>query len=210
MFSVVHPLRRLISGTRTGKWMLASAAAAAFAVPAAVQARPVDGDAHREVRQTREVRVERDVHVDRDEHRDLRDDHRDFRDEHRDFRDDHRDIRIDRDHDRRVDVDVRIGQPAFEERQVSVWVPAVYRTDCQQVWVPDQFEDRTVQYRDHGRLCTRVEHVLVVPGHYESRDVQVLVCDGHYETHIERVPVRTSPLAVINPALGGFDLHVGR
>jgi hypothetical protein len=150
----------LFGGTKLSKWVYGSAAALALAaVPAVSQAAP--GPLHRD-----------------DDHRVA--DHHDFDRGH------------DRDHDHGgFGVDVRIGSaPRYVTREVQVWIPAVYRTDCVQVWVPDVFEDRPVTFRgDHGRIRTRIQHVLVTPGHFETRDTQVLVTPGHYETHVEQVPV---------------------
>ena len=144
--------------------------------------------------------------------------------------------RHDNDHNHSsFNLDIRIGagdrRPEYREREVRVWVPAVYRTvvdrrwvepvyriDTERVWVPAQYEDREVVYYERGRRCTRIERVLVCDGHYESREHRVcvseghwencerqeLVCAGHYETRIERerIPYRWSPLAVVNPGLG--------
>ena len=172
------------------------------------------------------------------------------------------------DRGRHVEVDIRVGDrhPVYEERQVRVWVPPVYRTVCDQVWVepvyrtvcdrqyiapvyqtvcekvwvPEVCQTREVRYYDHGRVCTRIERVVVTPGHFESRDRQVLVAEGHwqnverqelvaaghfdkverqevvaeghYEFRTERVAVsdRRSPVEVINPMLGGLGIRVGR
>jgi hypothetical protein len=111
-----------------------------------------------------------------------------------------------------VDVDIRIGErhpePAYEERQVRVWVPPVYRTvserrwvepvyrtvvdrrwvepvyrtECDRVWVPEVWETREVRYRDRGGWCTRRERLLVTPAHYETRDHRVCVTEGRWET----------------------------
>jgi hypothetical protein len=138
------------------------------------------------------------------------------------------------DNDRNVNVDVRIGggRPEYETRETRVWVPPVYRTvvdrkwvepvyrnEVERVWVPDRYEDREVQFRGgEGRWRTRVERVVVEPGHYESVEHRVcvseghwencerqeLVSAGHYETRVERVraPYRVSPFQVVNPMLG--------
>jgi hypothetical protein len=112
----------------------------------------------------------------------------------------------------RVDVDIRIGEPhpepRYEERQVRVWVPAVYRTvvdrrwvepvyrtvvdrrwvepvyrtECDRVWVPEVWETREVRYRDGRGWCTRRERVLVTPAHYETRERRVCVTEGRWET----------------------------
>jgi hypothetical protein len=105
--------------------------------------------------------------------------------------DDHRNN--DHDQDRgRFGVNIRVGEPRprYITREVQVWVPAVYRTECEKVWVPDVFEDREVHFvGGKGRLRTRIDHVLVAPGHYENRDRQALVTPGHYETRCEQVKV---------------------
>jgi len=105
------------------------------------------------------------------------------------------------------------------------WVEPVYQTVTDHVWVPDQFEDRQVRYLDRGVWCTRVDHVLVLPGHYEDRPRQIClteghweafqrqecVAEGHYEVHQESVRVAdASPVGVINPMLAGFGVHVGK
>ena len=151
-----------------------------------------------------------------------------------------RDRDRDRGHDRhdhgpKIDVDIRIGgghrRPEYETRQVRVWVPPVYRTvvdrkwvepvyrtEVERVWVPDRCEDREVRYRDRGRWCTKIEHVVVEPGHYETVERRVcvsegrwetcerqeLVCAGHYEWRSERVrvPHRVHPFDVVNPMHG--------
>ena len=166
-----------------------------------------------------------------DRHDDRHDDHDDRHDDHDDRHDDH--------HDDRINLDIHVGdRPTYETREVRVWVPPVYRTVedrrwvepvyqtvTDHVWVPDQFEDRQVRYLDRGVWCTRVDHVLVVPGHYEDRPRQVClteghwetyqrqecVAEGHYEVHQERVRVAdVSPVGVINPMLAGFGVHVGK
>jgi len=143
--------------------------------------------------------------------------------------------------DKHVDIDIRIGQPRRPEyvvRETRVWVPAVYRTvvdrrwvepvyrtEGERVWIPERYEEREIRTIEYGCRRTRVDRVLIEPGHYEYRDRQVLVCDGHwenverqelvcaghYETRTERVrvPYRESPLAVVNPMLGGA-IHLGR
>lgn len=211
--NTLNSLRHMVTGSRTGKWMLASAAAVAFAAPAVATAAPYDHGrddrfAHREP----ERRDERhDWHNDRDRH------------------------------DGHIDVDIHLGdrRPEYETREVRVWVPdvyrtvvdrrwvePVYRTEIERVWVPDVYKDRQVRYLDHGRWCTRVDHVLVAPAHYETRDRPVcvteghwenferqeLVTPGHYEVHAERVRVadRVDPVNVINPMLGGLGVRVGR
>ena len=156
----------LIGGNKLSKWLCASAAAVALAVPAVSQAAPGPwrgggGD----------------------------DDHNRF-DDHRGGADD----RHDNDHDRGGGggVNIRVGEPhpRYITREVQVWVPAVYRTVCEKVWVPDVYQDREVQFiGGKGRLRTRIDRVLVTPGHYENRDRQVLVIPGHYETKCEQVKV---------------------
>jgi hypothetical protein len=193
------------------RWALASAAAVALAVPLASHAADRD-----------DGRFDRGSDYRRDD--DRRDDRRgDWR------RDNDR-----HDNDRRVDVDIRIGgqRPQYETREVRVWVPPVYRTvtdrkwvepvyrtEVERMWVPDRYEEREVQFRGgEGRLRSRIERVLVEPGHYESVEHRVCVteghwetCDrqelvsaGHYETRVERVraPYRVSPFEVVNPMLG--------
>jgi hypothetical protein len=151
-----------------------------------------------------------------------------------DRHDDHND-----DHEGGINLNIHVGdRPAYETRDVRVWVPPVYRTVedrrwvepvyqtvTDHAWIPDQYEDRQVRYLDRGQWCTRVDHVLVVPGHYEDRPRQVcltdgqwetytrqeLVTEGHYEIHQERVRVAdASPVGVINPMLAGFGVHVGK
>jgi hypothetical protein len=151
----------LIGGTKLSKWLCASAAAVTLAVPAVTQAAPGP----------------------------WRDDNRSrFDDRHGPDRHDN-----DRDHDRGgFGLNIRVGEPhpRYITREVQVWVPAAYRTECEKVWVPDVFQDREVHFvGGKGRLRTRIEHVLVAPGHYENRDRQVLVTPGHYETRCEQVKV---------------------
>jgi hypothetical protein len=207
MFRVTNSFKRLLTG-RSGKWLLASVAAGALGIPAVAQAGRYDPPS-------------------RGEHREP---DRRFPDRH----DDHHD---DRGGGLNVDIHVGDRHPAYETREVRVWVPPVYRTvedrrwvepvyrtETDRVWVPDQFEDRQVRYMDRGRWCTRVDHVLVVPAHYETRDRPVcltdghwenferqeLVAEGHYEVHQERVRADASPVGVINPMLAGLGVHVGR
>ena len=212
-------LGHLIRGSRGGRWLLASAAAVAmapFAAPAVANAAPFDHGYGRD---------DRYGHREPDRH---------------DWHDGHEGHDRDR-HDGHIGVDVHIGErrPEYETREVRVWVPPayrtvvdrhwdepVYRTEAERVWVPDVYEDREVRYRDHGRWCTRTDHVLVTPAHYETRDRQVcvteghwenverqeLVSAGHYEVRAERVRVadRVDPVTVINPMLGGLGVRVGR
>lgn len=181
MFRIAQQMKSALGvvGSKLNKKWLVASAAVALAAPAIAQAAPRD----------RDVRIERHEIA---RHDSDRRDRRDW-DQHDWDR---------RDHDR-VGVNVRIGEPRYEVREVRVWVPAVYRTEVEQVWVPDQFEDREVRYLDNGRWCTRIDHVLVVPGHFESRDRQVCVTEGHYEVHTDRV-------RVADTVFGGIGLHIGR
>jgi hypothetical protein len=213
MFPVAS-IKRLVTRSLSGKWILVPVAAAALGLPTMAHAdsRFDRGGSDRDSRWS-----------------DRRDNDRRDYDRH------------DNDYRRggtKIDVDVRIGgrdrRPEYREREVRVWVPATYRTvvdrkwvepvyrvECEQVWVPPVYEDRVVEFiGGHGRLRTRVERVLVCDGHFEKRERrvcvseghwencerQVLVCAGHYETRIERakIPYRTDPLVVVNPGLGGI------
>ena len=195
MLHVKERLARLGSVLSSRRWALASAAALALAMPLASRAAGRDDNWR-----------------------------------HDDWRDD--DGRHDDDHRIGVGVHIDAGRPAYETREVRVWVPPVYRTvadrkwvepvyrtDVERVWVPDRYEEREVQFRGgEGRWRTRVERVLVEPGHYESVEHRVcvteghwencqrqeLVSAGHYETRVERVrtPYRVSPFQVVNPMLG--------
>lgn len=147
-----------------------------------------------------------------------------------------------------VDVDIRIGghdrrgpehcEPRYEERQVRVWVPPVYRTvtdrkwcppvyrtECERVWVPDRWEYREVRHRDrYGRLVVCQERVLVCAGHYETRDRQVcvsdgrwetcerqeLVCEGRWEYRTERVRVADAEVEPWRVVAGGLGISIGR
>jgi hypothetical protein len=153
----------LIGGTKLSKWLIASAAAVTLAAPLVSQGAPGPWRGG--------------------------DDDRGRYDRH----DDDRDRDHDHDHDRGgVGLNIRVGEPhpRYITREVQVWVPAVYRTVCEKVWVPDVYEDREVHFiGGHGRLRTRIDHVLVTPAHYESRERQVLVTPGHYETKCEQVKV---------------------
>jgi hypothetical protein len=76
------------------------------------------------------------------------------------------------------------GQGYRNPEPSGAFAPAtepVYQTVTDHVWVPDQFEDRQVRYLDRGVWCTRVDHVLVVPGHYEDRPRQVCLTEGHWK-----------------------------
>jgi hypothetical protein len=161
----VAKLIGVAKGTRFGKWAVGCAAAAALAAPIVANAGPVEP--------SRDSRFEpRQV---------------DYR---RDF--DRHDY--DRDHDRGgFDLDVRFGnRPRYVDREVRVWVPAVYRTECEKLWVPDVYEDRQIRFFGRGQWHTRFQHVLIAPGHYEERQHQVLVCEGHYETRMEHIRVADS------------------
>jgi hypothetical protein len=150
-------LKRLVTSTRLGKLAIAGAAAVALGAPAVTQAS------------------------------DHRDDHRDDRIEHRDVRVEHRDHV-----DPRVSVQLNVGrfqperrvyvEPVYRTVTERRWVEPVYQTVCDQVLVPAVYEDRQVQYYDHGRLCTRIDRILVTPQHYESHDRQVCVTEGHWES----------------------------
>ena len=206
MFRATESFRRFVTKTLASKWLLLPVGAAALSLPAVARA---DSRFDRG-RNDRDPRLER-----RD------DDHRGY--------------------ERRrggtnIDFDIRIGgdrRPEYRERETRVWMPAVYRTvvdrkwvepvyrvETERVWMPAQYEERDVHYYERGRLCTRIERVLVSDGHFETHDRQVcvsegrwdtcerqeLVCEGHYETHLERVrvPYCVDPLVVVNPGLGGI------
>ena len=213
MLPVIRSFKRGFGGKRLAKWLIVPVGAAIFAMPASSQAAGFERG---------------------------RDDRRDgynWQDRNWRDRDNYR-----RDNDKRVDigVNIRIGEPRpeYRVRETRVWVPAVYRTvvdrrwvepvyrtECERVWIPACYEEREIRTIGYGRGRTRIERVLIEPGHYENRDRQILVCDGHwenverqelvcaghYETHTERVrvPYRESPLAVVNPMLGGA-VHLGR
>ena len=99
-----------------------------------------------------------------------------------------------------VRLDLRIGippvvivtpapAPVYETREVHVWIDPVYRTVCERVWVPDQFEYRdVVRYGYHHRWIER-QRVLVSPGHFEDVSRQELLAPGHWETRLEQVRV---------------------
>jgi hypothetical protein len=98
-------------------------------------------------------------------------------------------------------------------REERVWVPPVYRTECQRVWVeptyttctervwvPEEYEDRIIihrrngtEWREHvrvvispGRFEERTRQIEVTPGRWEERRVQVEVCPGRWETRLVR------------------------
>ena len=107
----------------------------------------------------------------------------------------------DRDRDRHSHLDLGIAvlpapscQPVYEDREVKVWVPAVYRTVCdhvwvepvcravcERVWVPEVVQTREVRHRDGYRTWITCEHVVLCPGHFENRDTQQVVTPGHFE-----------------------------
>lgn len=219
---MLHLLNGL-KGLASRRWLLVPAAAFGLSVLSASPAAADDRGRYDRGRYDRGDSWRRDAGRRHDEHRD---DGRRHESRH-----DH--YRRGRDNDRRIDVDIRIGtrRPEYETREVRVWVPPVYRTvvdrrwvepvyrtEIERVWVPERCEEREVRYRHRGRLCTRVERVVVEPGHYESVERRVcvseghwencerqeLVCAGHYETRTERVrvPHRMSPFDVVNPMLG--------
>ena len=213
MLPVIRSFKRLLSSRKASKWILVPAGALALSLPAVSHAAGFDRG--------------RDDRGGRWESRDWRGG-RDY-----DWRGDRDRKRID------IGVDIRIGdrprRPDYEVRETRVWVPAVYRTvvdrkwvepvyrcETERVWCPDVWEEREIREYRWGRACTRIERVLITPGHYETRERRVLVCEGrwetcerqelvcagHYETRVERVRVahrdrdRLSPLAVVNPMLG--------
>lgn len=117
----------------------------------------------------------------------------------------------------REHVDIGIGiahvdRGRFDDRATRVWVPAVYRTvcdrvwvparthvevqrvwhepvvedRCERVWVPDRFEVRDIVSRDrYGRRVVRQERILVERGHYTEVHRQVVVRPGCWE-NVER------------------------
>ena len=212
MFRAATSIKRVVTKSLAGKWLLLPLGAAALCLSAVAHA---------------------DSRFDRG---------RDDRDSRwSDRRDNDRRDYDRRDNDRRrggtnIGVDIRIGgdrRPEYRERETRVWVPATYRTvvdrrwvepiyrlECEQVWVPAQYEEREVRHYEHGRMCTHIERVLVCDGHFENRERRVcvseghwenyerqeLVCEGHHETRIERVraPYRVDPLVVVNPGLAGI------
>ena len=122
----------------------------------------------------------------RDNRHDDRDDHRDFDRHDNDRRDDRRD-----DHRDNVRVDLSIGratpqrvwvEPVYQTVTDHVWHPAVTRTECQRVWVPDK-------YNDIAGWGGQVLHILVQKGHYEDRNVEVVVTPGYYEDACRQVCV---------------------
>jgi hypothetical protein len=95
-------------------------------------------------------------------------------------------------------VDVPPPPPAYEQREVRVWIDPVYRTvsDRQwvapeyrtvvdRVWVPEQYGFRNTMYFDHGRRCISRERVLIQPGYYQDVSRQELVCEGRWQS-VER------------------------
>ena len=213
MLPVIRSSKRGFSGKKLAKWLMVPVGAAMFALPATSQAGGFDRG--RDDRRDGYSWQDRNWH-DKDQYRHDNDKHVD------------------------VGVNIRIGEPrpAYRVRETRVWVPAVYRTvvdrrwvepvyrtECERVWIPARYEEREIRTIEWGRRRTRIERVLIEPGHYENRDRQVLVCDGHWESierqelvcagHYEirtervRVPYRESPLAVVNPMLGGA-LYLGR
>jgi hypothetical protein len=88
-----------------------------------------------------------------------------------------------------VVVEAPAPAPVYADCEMRIWVAPVYRTVCDRVWVPDQFENREVVFYHHGWRHVRHEQVLVAPGHYEDLNRLALVAPGHYETRIERVVV---------------------
>ena len=174
MFRAVTSLKRLVSKSLAGKWLLIPVGAAALSLPAITQAAESRFDRDRDGRDSR--------WSDRRDH-----DRRDH-DRHDHARHDHH--RHDYGRPRpgtHIDVDIRIGdrdrRPEYRERAVRVWVPPVYRTvvdrkwvepvyrtECEEVWVPPVYEERVVQFiGGHGRLRTRIERVVVCEGHFEKQ-----------------------------------------
>ena len=107
--------------------------------------------------------------------------------------------------------------PVYRTVEDRRWIEPVYQTVTDHVWVPDQFEDRQVRYMDRGVWCTRVDHVLVVPAHYEDRSRQVCLTEGHWETYQRQecvaeghYEVHRERVRVADPVFGGIGLHIGR
>ena len=190
MFPVLHTVKTLITGSRTQKWLLASAAAVAMAAPGIAQAGRNDRDGRESQRDVRP----QEVHREEAEHREVDRPEAEHHDEDRheaDYRHDER-------HDDgflglRLSGDLRFGdrddRPVYRTVTDQRWVEPVYQTVTEQVWVPDAYEDRPVQYVDRGRVFTRIDHVLVAPGHYETRTRQVCVTEGRWETFERQVLV---------------------
>jgi hypothetical protein len=159
-------------------------------------------------------------------------DNRDYRDYHSHG---HTDKRVDVDFNLHIGGAPRRYEPCYEERQVRVWCPPVYKTVvekrwvepvyqtvCEKVWVPDRYEVRQVRGYDrrHGwHMCE--ERVLVCAGHYdnverrvcvregyfENCERQVCVSEGHWDTKIERVQVGTRE---VYAPFNGLALRIGK
>ena len=106
------------------------------------------------------------------------------------------------DHHGRLDIDLfapvlvapeRV-EPVYEDREVQVLVPAVYRTVVDRVWrepvcrtvcervvVPAVWQCREVRRSDGYRVWSSRDRILIAPAHVEERQRQEIVCQGHFE-----------------------------
>ncbi len=112
-----------------------------------------------------------------------------------DIREPQRPMQRDRDYDRHDDRDRYDHEGRWEDcSQERVWVPAIYRTECQRVWVeptctsvtekvwvPEIYEDREILHRSNGREWHEHVRVVIAPAHYEVRTRQVETSPGHWE-----------------------------
>jgi hypothetical protein len=204
MFTVINSLKNLAQGIRSSKWILGSAAVVALALPAVASAADRNDRFDSRPNEHRDVDRREPVRRDSDRH--------DF-DSHN--------------NDRRggVDIDLHLGgrRPDFERRDERVWVAPVYRTvverrwvepvyrtEAEQVFVAERCEDRQVRYLDHGRWCTRTEHVVIEPAHYETRTRQVCVTEGHFDNIEHQELVAEGHYDYRAERVAGLDLHIGR
>jgi hypothetical protein len=108
----------------------------------------------------------------------------------------------------------------------QVWVPAVYRTVTDRIWVEPvtttqvqrvevaaQYGWRDVIFYDYyGHPHVRRDQVQVSPAHCEDRAVQVVVCPGHFDeqTHQQLVCEghweMQQPVTVIQPPVARVEI----
>jgi hypothetical protein len=190
MFPVFNSVSNLVRGTLSSKWILTSAAAAAFALPGVAQAHDrYDHDDYGRDRVGVSIRIGEPAP-----------------------RFEERRVQVWVAPVYRTVCDRQWIEPVYRTECQQVLVPDVFenrevryrdhwgRTVCRTERVlvtPAHYEKRDVQ-------------VLVCAGRFVNVERQEIVCAGHYETRVERVACGPSPVGVVNPGLASFGFHFGR
>jgi hypothetical protein len=89
------------------------------------------------------------------------------------------------------------------------WVPPVYRTVTERVWIPERIE-RVEQWVEVSPGCwERVWRTIVIPGRYEHVTRRVLVSAGYWQlVRVDRPWPRPVPLprpVITNPPTVGVE-----